>query len=202
MQIRTTSVGPWAMNAYVLICPNTQASVLIDPGAEPHKLVELLEGTDPKAILITHAHMDHVGALDQMRKELNVPVLAHLGRNGSSGLKVDQWLHGDERLPVGDQIVVVYSTPGHADDQVSFGAQDGTIFVVGDTIFEGGPGKTWSVQGFQSTLDTLRNVVLTWPDHAMCYPGHGKAFRLGEIRSAIQHFVDQDHGHFFGDAQW
>lgn len=202
MQIRTTPVGPWAMNAYALICPNTHASVLIDPGAEPHKLVELIAGTDPKAILITHAHMDHVGALDQMRRQLNVPVLAHIGQNGGSGLKADQWLHGGERLPVGDQTVVVYATPGHADDQVSFGVEDGSIFVVGDTIFEGGPGKTWTAKGFQSTLETLRNVVLAWPDHAMCYPGHGNAFRLGDKRCAIQRFVDQEHGHFFGDAQW
>ena len=54
--------------------------------------------------------------------------------------------------------------------------------IVGDTIFEGGPGKTWSPEGFQTTLTTLRKVVLPWPDETVCYPGHGPSFRLGDQR--------------------
>jgi len=190
------------MNAYGLICPNTGESVLIDPGADPSSLAELIEGTDCKAILITHAHMDHVGALDQMRDQLKVPVMAHPGRRGRSSIHADQWLHGGERLKVGDHHIIVYSTPGHTDDQVSYGVVNGNIYVVGDTIFEGGPGKTWSSEGFQTTLNSLHDVVLKWPDDAICYPGHGKSFRLGDKREAIRSFVGRDHGDFFGDAEW
>jgi glyoxylase-like metal-dependent hydrolase (beta-lactamase superfamily II) len=57
--------------------------------------------------------------------------------------------------------------------------------VVGDTLFAGGPGRTWSTDAFRTTLHTLREVVLRWPDNAVCYPGHGPAFRLGYLRGQI-----------------
>ncbi len=202
MIIRTSPVGPWAMNAHVLVCPDTKKSVLIDPGADPQILIQMLDGTKPQAILITHSHMDHVGALEQMRQQLNVPVMAHPGIGPASSVNADQWLEGGERLPVGDHVVTTYPAPGHADDQICYGVESANIFVVGDTVFEGGPGKTWSVQGFQTTLNTLRTVVLSWPEDAVCYPGHGPSFRLGDKRSAIQRFAGKDHGNFFGDAEW
>jgi glyoxylase-like metal-dependent hydrolase (beta-lactamase superfamily II) len=74
--------------------------------------------------------------------------------------------------------------------------------VVGDTIFEGGPGKTWSAEDFQTTLQTLRQVILAWPDETVCYPGHGPHFRLGDRRAAIEAFLRKDHGEFCGDATW
>ena len=67
---------------------------------------------------------------------------------------------------------------------------------------EGGPGKTWSAQEFQTTLQTLRQVVLSWPDKIICYPGHGPSFRLGDKRKHIEAFLNKDHGGFFGDATW
>jgi len=74
--------------------------------------------------------------------------------------------------------------------------------IVGDTIFAGGPGHTQSAADFQTTLGTLRNVVLAWPDETICYPGHGPSFRIGDLRPAIEAFLDRDHGDFFGDATW
>jgi hydroxyacylglutathione hydrolase len=77
MLLRVQAVGPWRMNANALACPVTMQSVLIDPGDEPHALDALLEGTRPVAILITHFHPDHIGALKVMRARLQVPVMAH-----------------------------------------------------------------------------------------------------------------------------
>ncbi len=74
--------------------------------------------------------------------------------------------------------------------------------IVGDTIFEGGPGKTWSAAGFARTLQTLGTVVLAWPDETICYPGHGPDFRLGDRRALIETFLAKDHCAFFGDATW
>ncbi len=54
--------------------------------------------------------------------------------------------------------------------------------LVGDAIFEGGPGKTWSPKDFRTALDTLRRVIAAWPDETRCYPGHGGPFRIGDIR--------------------
>ncbi|MCB0004942.1 MAG: hypothetical protein KDE04_00765, partial [Anaerolineales bacterium] len=64
------------------------------------------------------------------------------------------------------------------------------------------PGRTWSNEGFQQTLETFRNVVLKWSDDTVCYPGHGPHFRLGDIRAAVEAFVAKDHGDFHGDATW
>ena len=73
---------------------------------------------------------------------------------------------------------------------------------MGDTIFDSGPGKTWSNQDFKQTLKTLQEVIMTWPDQTVCYPGHGASFKLGAIRQDIQNFLEKDHGDFFGDAVW
>ena len=79
MELRTRQVGPWGMNTYVLICLDTKRSVLIDPGADPDTLSEMLAGSTPVAILLTHTHGDHTGALAETRSRLNVPLLAHPG---------------------------------------------------------------------------------------------------------------------------
>ena len=70
------------------------------------------------------------------------------------------------------------------------------------TLFDGGPGKTWSAEDFRQTLRTLREVVMLWSDDTVCYPGHGPSFRLGDRRAQIEVFLGRDHGDFFGDATW
>jgi hydroxyacylglutathione hydrolase len=208
LELRTREVGPWPMNAYTLICPDTRESVLIDPGADPEGLLELLADSDPVAILLTHSHPDHVGALEEMRDRLDVPVMAHAGPHFEGvTLEADRRLSHGDQVSVGAHTLNVVHTPGHIDDMICFALWDEDDdgdhrIIVGDTIFEGGPGKTWSAAGFETTLRTLRETVLSWPDDAVCYPGHGPSFRLGDIRAAIAAFLARDHGAFFGDATW
>jgi hydroxyacylglutathione hydrolase len=203
MDLRMRSVGPWPVNSYALVCPITRQSVLIDPGAAPDTLHEMLAGTQPVAILITHTHPDHVGAMDEMRARLNVPVMAHPGPHFEDmPLSADHWLNHGDVVRVGEHSLKVYHTPGHIPDIICFAIGDDHRIIVGDTIFEGGPGKTWSAQDFQTTLNTLRNIILPWPDETVCYPGHGSHFRLGDKRAAIEAFLAKDHGDFFGDATW
>jgi len=76
MELRTRHVGPWSMNTYALVCRQTGQSVLIDPGDDPDTLSDMLAGTTPIAILLTHTHGDHIGALDEMRRRLGVPLAA------------------------------------------------------------------------------------------------------------------------------
>jgi hydroxyacylglutathione hydrolase len=203
MELRHCPVGPWSANAYALVCRGTGKSVLIDPGADPDALQLLLEDSQPTAILVTHSHFDHIGALEEMRRTLKVPVMGHPGgakENHPSA--ADIWLQGGERLQVGDRFVTVTHTPGHTDDHLCFGIEGDTRIIVGDAVFEGGPGKTWTTGQFQATLSTLCNIVLDWSDDVLCHPGHGAPFRLGAIRKKIELFVAREHGNFYGDATW
>ena len=203
LQLQMQAVGPWPMNTYALLCPETGQSVLFDPGAEPDTLQKMLGDSQPIAILLTHTHYDHVGALDEMRQRLEVPVYAHAGPHVNDlQLVKERTLATGDTVQVGNHTLRVYHTPGHTADQICFAIEDDHRIIVGDTIFEGGPGKTWSSEQFQTTRQTLEEVVLSWPDESVCYPGHGPAFRLGDKRAAIEQFLAKDHGDFYGDATW
>ncbi len=201
LELRTRRVGPWSMNAYALVCPLTGESLLIDPGDEPEVLAEMLAGTNPLGILITHDHPDHVGALETMRLELDIPVMGRCSENTTS-LNLDRCLADGDHISIGTHTVMVCATPGHTPDHLCYAIVNDPRILVGDAIFEGGPGKTWSVKAFKTTLTTLQDVILRWPAGRVCYPGHGSRFRLDAIRSAIEGFLAKDHGSFCGDAEW
>ncbi len=203
LELRMRQVGPWGLNAYALVCPETRKSILIDPGADPDALEKLLAESVPTAIVLTHTHSDHIGALAEMRKRLEVPLMVHPGPHaGGTDLDADQWLTHGSTVNVGIHPVKIYHTPGHTLDQISLMIEDDHRAIVGDTIFEGGPGKTWSSEEFQITMKTLSKIVLSWPDEIVCYPGHGPSFRLGDMRGDIEAFLKKDHGSFYGDATW
>ena len=192
------------MNTYVLICPQSNQSVLIDSGADPDQLQEMLGASTPIAILLTHTHPDHIGALDEMRQKLNVPLIGNDGPHEPFGEDVglDQVLRDGDTFPIGEHMLRIHYAPGHIGDQICFAIENDHRVIVGDTIFDGGPGRTWSAEGFQTTLLTLRNVVLAWPDETICYAGHGPSFRLGDRRADVETFLQKDHGDFYGDATW
>jgi glyoxylase-like metal-dependent hydrolase (beta-lactamase superfamily II) len=129
--------------------------------------------------------------------------MAHAGPHFEGvGLEVDRTLADGDLVRVGEYTLRVYHTPGHIPDMLCLALEGDHRIIVGDTIFEGGPGKTWAAEDFQTSLQTLREIVLAWPDGTVCYPGHGPHFRLGDRRADIEAFLNKDHGDFFGDATW
>lgn len=199
--LKSAAVGPWSMNSYAVICPATQQSLLIDPGAEPETLLALLAGSTPTAIIVTHAHDDHIGALDEMRVELDVPVYMHPA-DSPMGVSADIWLADGDTLPLGQHSLRLIHTPGHTAGMMTVMLPDHRA-VVGDTIFKGGPGRTWAPHYFKQTLQTMRQIVFQWPDETECFPGHGPSFCIGDERPAFEAFLKRDHpADLYGDVAW
>ena len=199
MLFRVRPVGPWQMNAHVLVCPAGMQSVLIDPGADPGALEARWRAPARSPSCSPTPTPTTSARCGNWRPRLRVPVMAH---PAFAGGPLDRPLEEGGTIAVGEHRLKVHHAPGHTPDQVCFAVEDDERIVVGDTLFEGGPGKTWSPEDFQTTLETLRRVVLSWPDGTRCYPGHGDPFRLGGIRSAVETFIAKDHGPFCGDATW
>jgi glyoxylase-like metal-dependent hydrolase (beta-lactamase superfamily II) len=203
LTITALPVGSYQANCYLLAAPESNRCIVIDPGAEAPAILERIGQREVTAILLTHGHHDHIGAVEAVRKATGARVYLHPADADLVGrLKLDESLSNGATIMLDRHTLCVHHAPGHTAGQVCFVLDDGRA-IVGDTIFEGGPGKTWSAEGFQMTLQTLRNVVLPWPDETVCYPGHGTPYRLGDIRPQVKAFLARQHpAKFYGDATW
>ena len=196
------SVGPWPMNTYVVICEETLTSAIIDPGAESDTILSLVEGTKVDKILLTHGHGDHVMALDDVKEATGASVYLHPKDAAHFELKFDYPLRAGEIIPVGSLNLKVIQTPGHTPGQCSFDLGDGRI-VVGDTVFVGGPGRTWSSDDFTITMKTMQEIVFQWADETEFFPGHGQSGKIGEERSAFENFIKRGWAQDLeGDVSW
>lgn len=203
LELRSVAVGSWQENCYVLYDATTNQSIVFDPGAEQKKIMSLIGDSTVTAILLTHAHGDHIGAVEPIRAATGAPVSIHAAELPLLGtIPHDTLINDGDQIQWGSHLIRAVHTPGHTPGMITFIIDD-QLAIVGDTIFGGGPGRTASATDFQTTLATLRDVVLSWPDAVMCYPGHGGPFRLGDVRDRVQQFVARDHpADFQGDAEW
>ena len=106
------------------------------------------------------------------------------------------------QIPVGNHNLKVIHTPGHTPGQCCFDLGDGRV-VVGDTVFVGGPGRTWSPADFAVTMQTMQEIVFQWPDETEFFPGHGPGGRIGNEKSAFEAFVARGWpDNLEGDVSW
>lgn len=207
MILETRAVSPFFKNGYVLGCEATREAVVIDPGDDVDLLLDAVEQHDlkPNAILLTHAHLDHVTGVAAARRALNVPVWLHKADeflyNGvvqqgmMFGLRVepqppiDHFYAEGQLLRFGEYQISVHHTPGHCPGGVALavngdprtvGPTDRRLLIVGDTLFAGSIGRTDLPGGDMETLlRSIRDVLFGFPDGTPVYSGHGEPTTIG-----------------------
>lgn len=193
LNIRTYPLGPLQTNCYIVSNKNKECLVF-DPGEEGSALSKEIKKLQlkPLAILLTHAHFDHIGAVELVRDQFNVPVYIHVAekdwledpsKNGSaryneleniSGRAADYLLSKEGPLEIGTFTCEVLHTPGHSPGSLTYWFKDERFAIVGDTLFQGSVGRTDLPYGNEKELmKSIHNKILTLPEDTICYPGHG-----------------------------
>ncbi|MGO1059078.1 MBL fold metallo-hydrolase [Planococcus sp. FY231025] len=193
LKINHMELGPIQTNCYI-VSNDAKQCLIFDPGEEAEKVIGFLrkKGLSPLAILLTHAHFDHIGAVDDLRQEYKIPVYLHrlekdwLGRpnlNGSGKYpmvpdyrigEADVLLDGEKELQIGDFQMELLHTPGHSPGSISYSFGNEGFAIVGDTLFRGSIGRTDLIDGSEKKLlESIRDSLMTLPDHMVLFPGHG-----------------------------
>jgi glyoxylase-like metal-dependent hydrolase (beta-lactamase superfamily II) len=211
MNIQSWTVGPFAENPYLLACAETGQAVFVDPGDDAPRLIAAIKaaGVRLQAILLTHAHLDHVAALTEMREATGAPVYLHPADNRLLAQAPAYWAafdrridpihpadhplaHG-ERVTFGKCELIVLHTPGHTPGSVCFHAPADQKLIAGDTLFLRSVGRTDLPGGDMPTLiEAIRTRLWVLPDETEVYPGHGQTTSIG---------VERRHNPFVGMGQ-
>jgi glyoxylase-like metal-dependent hydrolase (beta-lactamase superfamily II) len=197
MNIETVIVGPLETNCYLVSCPRTLACAIVDPGAEPDRIIAAIRrlGLKPALILNTHGHFDHVGANRDMKDAYSVPLAIHALDNPMLELAgrlemsfvleakdsppADFFLQDKAKVQVGESQLEVLHTPGHSPGGVCL-LGDGFL-LSGDTLFNEGVGRTDLPGGSDRDLKTsLRSKILVLPPETRVLPGHGPWTTIGQ----------------------
>jgi glyoxylase-like metal-dependent hydrolase (beta-lactamase superfamily II) len=203
VRIESYALGPVMANCYLLYDESSRHGVVVDPGAEPDRVLSRIGelGLQVEAILLTHAHFDHIGAVEPVREKTGAPVYIHRlegdwltdPRKNGSGLwpgmepircrEADHHLDGGESLVFFGQTFRVLHTPGHSPGSVTY-ALDGLV-LSGDVLFAGSIGRTDLPGGdFDTLMRSIHDQLMVLPEETRVYPGHGPETTVGREQEA------------------
>jgi len=190
------SLGELGTNCYIVY--HEKDALIVDPGGEPDRVIDFLrsKALKPQAILLTHAHFDHIGGVDVLRKHFNIDVYLHeneaewlgeprLNRSTAFTRKEVRTDRPDHLLKPGkmklsDFEFNVIHTPGHSPGSVSFIFEDEGFMISGDVLFQQGIGRTDLPGGsMEQIVNSIRQKLYMLDEHYIVYPGHGSSTTIG-----------------------
>jgi hydroxyacylglutathione hydrolase len=200
MILETLTVGPFQENCYMI--GDGASGAIVDPGDEAARIALAVEqtGLEIGQILVTHAHIDHVGAVAALADEYACPVLMHaeaepmlqqlptqammMGLRFGKVPAVDRHIQDGEILEVGSLRLESLYTPGHAPGHLAFYVESEGLVLSGDALFAGSVGRTDLFGGDMEVLvRSINERLLTLPDETRVYPGHGPRTTIGDERA-------------------
>ncbi|WP_284140398.1 MULTISPECIES: MBL fold metallo-hydrolase [unclassified Virgibacillus] len=197
MEIITLQLGPLGTNCYLIV--KGAEALIIDPGGNADEVITRLQNLNasPKAILLTHAHFDHIGAVEVLRNHFHIDVYLHRNENDwlqDPNLNRSTFFIGEEisarepdkllepgKMEIGKFRFEVAETPGHSPGSVSFIFKELAFVISGDVLFQHSIGRTDLPGGdFQQLEASIRNILYSLPDHFQVFAGHGLMTTIGE----------------------
>ena len=190
MEVKSFTVGPLAANCYVVSAGGD--AVVVDPGAEADRIIKAVGERRVAAILATHGHSDHIGAVKELAVATGAPFMVPAGDLALAekyvGVQAAITLNDDDRLDFGDISLTVIATPGHTPGSSCFYAP-GLLFS-GDTLFAGGVGRTDLPGGSSDALfSSIRERIFSLAGDTVVYPGHGERTTVARERESNPFFT-------------